>query len=54
MYRELGGEIITLGTDAHGPDYVGCAVRERQSLLKACGFQNFCTFEGQRPIWHEL
>ena len=54
MYRELGGEIITLGTDAHGPEYVGCAIRERQQLLKDCGFTRFCTFEKMRPIWHEL
>ena len=54
MYRELGGEIITLGTDAHGPQFVGCAVRERQELLRRCGFSRFCTFEKQNPIWHEL
>ena len=54
MYRDLGGEIITLGTDAHGPEYVGCAVRERQQLLKDCGFTRFCTFEKRHPIWHEL
>ena len=54
MYRRLGGEIITLGTDAHTPEYVGCAIRERQQLLKACGFRRFCTFERQQPVWHEL
>ena len=54
MYRELGGEIITLGTDAHNRRYVGCAIRERQALLRACGFTRFCTFRGRQPIWHEL
>ncbi len=54
MYRELGGEIITLGTDAHSPNYVGCAIRERQALLRKCGFTHFCTFQKGRPIWHEL
>ena len=54
MYRDLGGEIITLGTDAHTPDFVGCAVRERQARLKECGFTRVCTFEKRRPIWHEL
>lgn len=54
IYRELGGEIITLGTDAHSPEHVGCSIRERQALLKACGFTRFCTFEKQRPIWHAL
>lgn len=54
IYRELGGEIITLGTDAHKPEHVGCTIRERQALLKACGFTRFCTFEKQKPIWHTL
>ena len=54
MYRDLGGEIITLGTDAHTPEFVGCAVRERQALLRRCGFTRFCTFEKRQPIWHDL
>ena len=54
MYRRLGGEIITLGTDAHNRRYVGCAIREGQQLLRQCGFTCFCTFERMQPIWHEL
>lgn len=54
LYRELGGELITLGTDAHSTAHVGRFIRERQALLRACGFRRFCTFEKQAPIWHEL
>jgi len=54
MYRQEGGEIITIGSDAHRPSYVGCAVRQRQELLKTCGFTRFCTFEKRTPLWHEL
>ena len=54
MYRELGGRIITLGSDAHADHQVGWAIRERQELLKRCGFTEFCTFENMQPIWHEL
>lgn len=54
LYRRMGGEIITLGTDAHSTKHVGCAVRERQQLLRECGFQRFCTFERMQPVWHEL
>ena len=54
MYRDLGGEIITLGTDAHTPEFAGCAVRERQELLRRCGFTRFCTVERRQPIWHNL
>lgn len=54
MYRRLGGERITLGTDAHHPSHVGRFIREGQRLLRECGFTRFCTFEKRRPIWHEL
>ncbi|MBR3640406.1 MAG: histidinol-phosphatase HisJ family protein [Oscillibacter sp.] len=54
IYREMGGEIVTLGTDAHQPRHVGLGVREGQELLRACGFKRFCTFERKKPIWHEL
>lgn len=54
MYRSLGGEIVTLGSDAHTPGFVGCAMRENQRLLRECGFTRFCTFEKLRPVWHSL
>ena len=55
LYKEMGGEpIVTLGTDAHAAKFVGCAVRERQALLRECGFESFCTFEGRKPIQHAL
>lgn len=54
LYRSLGGEIITLGTDAHTTEFVGCAIRERQKLLQECGFQRFCTFDSGTPVWHPL
>lgn len=53
-YRELGGEIITLGSDTHRPESIGKGIREGQELLRACGFARFCTFEEQRPVWHRL
>ena len=54
MYRELGGEIVTLGTDAHTPAAVGCAIREGQALLRACGFRRFTTFQAGKPVWRDL
>ena len=54
LYREMGGEVITLGSDAHSRDMVGCAIPERQQLLRDCGFRYFCTFEGGKPIFRPL
>lgn len=54
LYRSLGGTIITTGSDAHSPKYVGCAIVERQQLLRDCGFAAFCTFADSKPIFHRL
>jgi len=55
LYRDMAAEpVITLGTDAHSTDMVGCAIRERQEMLRACGFRRFCAFEKRRPVWHGL
>ena len=54
LYRELGGEVITLGSDTHKLNAIGKGIREGQALLKACGFKQFCTFEKLQPVWHEL
>ena len=54
LYRDLGGELITLGSDAHTPEYVGCVIPERQKLLRDLGFRYFATYEGLKPIYHKL
>ena len=40
-YRELGGEIITLGADAHAPEQIAWEFPRAQMLLKECGFTYF-------------
>ena len=55
LYEDMADSpIVTLGTDAHSAEFVGCAVRERQELLRQCGFRQFCTFERRKPAWHGL
>lgn len=44
-YRELGGEIITVGSDAHAPEQIGAHFEEACDLLKSCGFRYHCIFE---------
>ena len=54
LYHELGGEIITIGTDAHTPEFVGLRARETQALLKDCGLAYVCTFEKKKPVFHKI
>lgn len=50
-FRELGGEIVTVGSDAHRTDRVGQYSQEACELLKSI-FGYVCTFEGRTPIFH--
>ncbi len=49
LYRECGGEIITLGSDAHVAEQVGSVAARGQELLKAAGFKYITYFEGRKP-----
>ena len=52
-YRELGGEIITIGSDAHTASRVGQYSFDACEILKDI-FGYVCTFEGRKPIFHKL
>lgn len=54
LYKELGGRIITLGSDSHKPEHLGACMEETKEILKDIGFDSFCTFDKMQPIFHEL
>lgn len=54
LYRELGGRIITLGSDSHRPEHLGAYIREGKEVLKSLGFKEFCICEGMEPVFHSL
>ena len=53
-YREMGGEILTFGSDAHTADYIGYQISQYQQRLKEDGWRYFTTFEKGKPIFHTL
>lgn len=48
-YRELGGEIITLGSDAHAPEHVAYDFKKIPALLRAAGFTHYTVFRKRCP-----
>lgn len=52
-FRELGGQIVTVGSDAHGAERVGQYSTEACTILKDI-FGYVCTFEDRKPIFHKL
>ncbi|MDF9825893.1 histidinol-phosphatase (PHP family) [Breznakia sp. PF5-3] len=53
-YYELGGRIITFGSDAHTVMDLGKDIDVAKAELKKIGFKEFCTFEKMKPIFHKL
>ena len=49
MYQKLGGEVITVGSDAHKKQDVGCRITETYGLLKEIGFKYITTFDQRKP-----
>lgn len=50
-YRELGGEIITIGSDAHKPEHVAYGFNRVKSYLDACGFKYYTEFRQRKPVF---
>ncbi len=53
-YRELGGEIVTIGSDAHRPAQIAYAFDRAAEILKDCGFRYYATFAKRSPSFHKL
>lgn len=53
-YRELGGEIVTLASDAHFTQYVGYKFDEFRSLILDAGFKYTTHFENRKPVFDKL
>ena len=54
LYRELGGEILTFGSDTHQASQLADHFEEARSALKKLGFHKICRYENMQPIFYEL
>ena len=54
LYKDLGGEIITTGSDAHSPAFISHKFDYIESYLKDLGFKYICTFDNLKPNFIKL
>ncbi len=47
-YHALGGEILTLGADAHQPAHVAYGFDQLPQLLQSCGFSYYTVFKNRK------
>ncbi len=48
-YREKGGRLVTLGSDAHRTQDLGFGIDDGLELLLSCGFTHFALYRGRQP-----
>ena len=53
-YHDLGGELITIGSDAHRPEHMATFFDRAEQILKDCGFGYYCIFEKIVPHFEKL
>ncbi len=53
-YHELGGEIITVGADAHKPEHVAYDFGKVPGILQLAGFKYYTVFKNRKPVFYKL
>lgn len=49
-FRELGGELLTLGSDAHFTEHVGAGIDNGYEIAENCGFKYVTFFKNRKPV----
>ena len=53
-YKELGGEIITIGSDAHIPSHIAYDYHKVGEILDYAGFKYYTEFKDRKPSFVKL
>ena len=54
LYKDLGGEILTVGSDSHEESHLGFKIKDTYAELSRLGFKYFYTFDKMKPVGHNL
>ena len=55
LYKDLGGKIIAVGSDAYRTEFLADHIRDADAILKEeLGFTRIATFGHRNPVFHAL
>lgn len=54
VFLDCGGEMVTIGSDAHTPEDVGRGLEEARQLLSDCGLRYYAVFQRRKPQFIRL
>ena len=50
IYRDMGGRLITIGSDAHAAENAASGIHYAEELLKKAGFSSVCIYRKRIPV----
>lgn len=54
LYRFLGGEIVTLGSDSHSPATLGHEFKSALTILSGLGFKYYTIYKDRKPVFIKI
>ncbi|MBR5683069.1 MAG: histidinol-phosphatase HisJ family protein [Ruminococcus sp.] len=54
MYRDMGGEIVTIGSDSHTVEDIGANVADGIEIARAAGFTRAAYFKNRKPYFIDI
>ncbi len=48
-YLELGGTLLTIGSDAHNPNAIATEFKQTEELLRSCGIKGYYIYKNHQP-----
>ena len=49
-YKDLGGELITIGSDSHFAEHIGAGIDKGMQMAVECGFNSIALFQQREPV----
>ena len=54
LYKSLGGELMTFGSDCHRPEHLALKQEEAYAYLRSLGFTRLCAYEKRKPSFYDI
>ena len=54
LYHDLGGNVLTIGSDSHEKEHLGAHILDTKHKLLSLGFYEYCTFHQMKPCYHSI
>jgi histidinol-phosphatase (PHP family) len=54
LFHEMGGSIITFGSDAHSARDIGANISDALNIAKKSGFNDYCIFKERKPVYIKI